>query len=243
MIRRWHDRQRAQLRQALNYPASSIWENLGLWSDPQQSYGEAARALAMRVAETAALHADDSVLDIGPGMGDHQQRLWTDTFSIGRYYPWERATPPPPDHGWQHILAVDSAYFVPEFWPRMQALWPQVKPGGTITWTDLYLTTPLQRLPTTVRLRITSTLAAIPWAHWQTRDERISQLDALPQSTAYFEDLSDSVLGGFVRHMQWRHESEQSRRGLWLAHGTARLLKPLLEGGVIGYGLFQARRQ
>ncbi|MFK7886356.1 MAG: hypothetical protein AB8G16_05765 [Gammaproteobacteria bacterium] len=243
MIRRWHDRQRAHMRRALNHPAPSTWENLGLWSDAEQPYCEAARALALRVAHQANLSARDSVLDIGPGQGPDQNKLWTREFSIGHYYGWERDTPPPPDRRWDHVLAVDSAYFVPGLWPRLQALWPQVNACGTMTWTDLYLAQPLAGLSASARLRVTSTLAGIPWTHWRTREQWTRCLAQLPQSAVQFNDLTDDVLGGFVRHMAWRRNAKRPQQGLWIAHGTAALLRPLLDAGIIGYGLFQARRK
>jgi hypothetical protein len=243
MIRQWQQRQRTQLRAALNAPACSRWENLGLWSRADQPYADAARALALRVGTVAGLQSGDSVLDIGPGQTTEQLKLWSDKFEIGAHYGWEADSPAPAPRSWQHVLAVDSAYFVPELWPRWQSLWPQLNDGGAITWTDLYLAAPLASWRSFARLRLTSALASIPWRHWRSRDQWLHRLSTLPGATTDFEDLTDEVLGGFVRHMQWRQRTTANRAGLRLAYGTAALLEPLLSQGVIGYGLFQARRK
>lgn len=242
MIRRWHDRERQRLRRALNHPAASAWENLGLWSRADQPYGEAAHALAMRVGAAAGLQPGDSVLDIGPGHGDDQQELWRNEFAIGHYYGWERSTPAPKRVSWQHVVAVDSAYFVPRLWQRWQRLWPQVVAGGTITWTDLYLKQPVASWRWQARLRLTSALAGIPWHHWRTLEQWLGGMRQWRAGVVEFEDLTDEVLGGFVRHMAWRRDVEQPSTGLGLANATVRLLAPLLEDEVIGYGLFQIRR-
>lgn len=243
MIRQWQRRQRERLRAALNDPAASRWENLGLWSHADQPYAQAARALARHVGTTAGLKQNDSVLDIGPGLAPDQHRFWIDEFKIGHYYGWEYASPAPSERHWQHVLAVDSAYFVPDLWPRWRTLWPQVVEGGTITWTDLHLTAPLASWRTSARLRLTSALASIPWAHWRSRDQWLNRLATLAGATTHFEDLTDDVLGGFVRHMDWRRQTTPQRADLRLAYGTATLLAPLLAEGVIGYGLFQVRRK
>lgn len=247
MIRRWHERERARLRQALNHPAASGWENLGLWSHASQPYEEAARALAMRVGNAAGLKPGDSVLDIGPGQSTDQRDLWTDGFSIGQYYGWERTTPAPPVSTWQHILAVDSGYFLPNLLQRWEQLWPQVDRGGAITWTDLYLARPVDRRRMKLRLKLTSALAGINSAHWLTCDQWLNRLSIVTGGTddasTHFEDLTDEVLSGFVRHMDWRKNNGQRQSALRLAYGTATLLRPLLAEGVIGYGLFQLHRQ
>jgi len=243
MIRRWQNRQRAQLREALNAPSSSRWENLGLWSSADQPYGEAARALALRVGMTAGLQPGDSVLDVGPGQAPDQQQLWREEFAIDRYYGWERDVPAPPSSAWHQAVAVDSAYFVPHLMQRWQSLWPHIVQGGAITWTDLYLKRSPATWRTRLQLRLTSALATIPWTHWDTKDRTLHRLQQFPHGSAYFEDLTDQVLGGFVRHMQWRTQCGQSRSGLRIAYSTAALLKPLLHKGVIGYGLFQVRRR
>lgn len=242
MIRRWHDSQRARLRQALNHPAPTNWENLGLWSAPDQPYAEAARALAMRVGQAAGLQRGDAVLDIGPGVGPDQQQLWGSEFGIGDYFGWERDTPPPPSRTWQHVLAVDSAYFLPDLWQRWQDLWPRVAVGGSITWTDFYLAKPAAGLRTTLRLRVTSALALIAWNHWRTRQTWLGLLAELPQASVHFEDLTEPVLSGFVKHMRWRQQAGLPRTGMQMADGTAALLEPLLAQGVIGYGLIQVHK-
>ncbi|MEO1574160.1 MAG: hypothetical protein AAFU65_04285 [Pseudomonadota bacterium] len=241
MIRRWHDRERARLRAALNAPDTTQWENLGLWSHAGQSYADAARALALKVADSAALGSSHSVLDIGPGQSDEQRTLWQSQFAIGEYYPWERASAAPPVRQWDHVLAVDSAYFVPALWSTLETLWPRVKPGGSITWTDLYLKAPVSGAGTRLRLWATGRLSGIPHDHWRTLDVWARRVETLTQHPAHIEDLTDDVLGGFVRHMAQRR-SDPPNPGLRLAHGTARLLAPLLETGTVGYGLFRMRR-
>ena len=240
MFQSWRNAERARLRRALNHPATSAWENLGLWSYDGESYVDAARALAMHVGRVAKLSAGDAILDIGPGRQDDQRRLWRSEFDVEDSYSWERDTLPPPDSPWQHVLAVDSAYFVPEFWPRLERLWPRITPGGTLTWTDLYLTQPVANARTRWRLKVTSQLAGIPWEHWQTRDAWMSRLAGLPDGDALFDDLTDAVLGGFVRYIERRGAAP---RDLRMAVGTAALLRPLLARRAIGYGLFQIRRR
>lgn len=241
MIRRWHDRERARLRVALNQPEGTAWENLGLWSHAGQSYAEAARALALKVANAAALKPGQAVLDIGPGQSNQQRELLHELFGIGDYYPWERSSPPPPTRRFDHVLAVDSAYFVPGLWATLQRLWPRVEPGGSMTWTDLYLSEPITSSRTRARLRLTGLLAGIPRDHWRTLDTWSGRMAMLPGGSAHVEDLTDDVLGGFVRHMEQRRSSTRAR-GLRLARGTASLLAPLLAAGTIGYALFHVRR-
>lgn len=241
MIRRWQARERARLRRALNDPAASEWENLGLWSRADQPYADAARALAMRVGDAAALKRGARVLDIGPGVGLDQKNLWRDTYAIGDWYGWERATPPPDAASWDHVLAVDSAYFVPGLNERWARLWPQVVAGGSITWTDLYLARHAERWRDRWQLAVTSALTGIPRQHWQTANHRLGVLGTLSKCTVSFEDLTDEVLGGFVRHMQWRRKAGRPDPRLRMAYATAALLRPLLEKDRIGYGLFQVR--
>jgi SAM-dependent methyltransferase len=61
----------------------SSWGNLGLWEGGSQSYSEACRALALRLAQRARLVPGCSVLDIGFGHGD-QLLLWKQQFGVGR---------------------------------------------------------------------------------------------------------------------------------------------------------------
>ena len=55
-----------------------VWANLGLWA-PGRSYPQAARALAQRVADAAALRADDTLLEVGCGPGE-SLRLWREHY-------------------------------------------------------------------------------------------------------------------------------------------------------------------
>ncbi len=242
MLRRWHDRERARLRHALNYPATSQWENLGLWTDDVRAYPDAASALALRVGQTAALSTGDAVLDIGPGMGDEQRVLWQHAFGIGRYCGQDRDSPTPPPARWQHVLAVDSAYLVPQFAQRIETLWPQVQPGGSITWTDVYLARRPHSLRLCTRLRVTSALTGIDPAHWRTRQQWQDHIHRLPGATATVEDLTDAVLDGFVRYVDRRRAHDGGRAGLGMAVATAALLRPLLAAEAIGYALFCVRR-
>ena len=243
MMAAWIHKQRARLRQALNSPAHSQWENLGRWLSPSQPYPEAARALAMTVAETANMQAGDRVLDLGPGMGQEQQRLWQREFQIGAYYGWERHLPAPPQVSWHHVLAVDSAYFVPHLQLLWQQLWLQLVPGGTITWTDLYLKRDPKNRRERWRLRMTSAMTGIRFDHWRTLDEWQTWSQNLVGASLATTDLTDEVLGGFCRHMAWRRTQGAARTGpLWPALLTAALLEPLLAQELIGYRCFCLRR-
>ena len=60
----------------------SSWGNLGLWEGGSQSYSDACRALALRLAQRARLAPGCSVLDVGFGHGD-QLLLWKQQFRVG----------------------------------------------------------------------------------------------------------------------------------------------------------------
>jgi len=67
----------------LNAPGvDAMWTNLGYWPGAK-SYGEAARALALRVGHAAHLRAGDIVVDYACGYGD-SLKLWIEEFHVAR---------------------------------------------------------------------------------------------------------------------------------------------------------------
>lgn len=65
---------------ALNSNGQS-WGNLGYWTDGEDSYSDACRALAMHLGETAELNPSSVIFDAGFGCGD-QLCLWLDHFHV-----------------------------------------------------------------------------------------------------------------------------------------------------------------
>eukprot|EP00743_Colponemidia_sp_Colp-15_P010992 GILK01012195.1.p1 GENE.GILK01012195.1~~GILK01012195.1.p1 ORF type:complete len:358 (-),score=39.73 GILK01012195.1:68-1087(-) len=68
----------------VNLTVSSSWFNLGYWKETFH-FEEACQALARKLANAAALKADDVVLDVGFGCGD-QDVFWLKQFHVASIY-------------------------------------------------------------------------------------------------------------------------------------------------------------
>ena len=143
---------------------TSRWSNLGYWETARR-YPEAARALAIRLAEAVDLRGAERVLDVGVGCGE-QLLLWLQEFEVGHVVALEprpaalavardriaeaglskrvsfhldpaAALAPTHGEGFDRALALDCAYQFPSRARDLARIAARLRPGGRLAATDL----------------------------------------------------------------------------------------------------------
>jgi ubiquinone/menaquinone biosynthesis C-methylase UbiE len=150
------------------FTARGLWLNLGHWRDAR-SIEEACPALALLVAETAGMGADDTVVDVGFGFAD-QDILWAERYAprriiglnitprhvrVGRHRVRRRglaaridlregsATAMPlPDAGCDVVTAVECAFHFDTRADFLAEAFRVLRPGGRIVLADIIRAAP-----------------------------------------------------------------------------------------------------
>lgn len=251
---------------AINRPGQA-WANLGDWSRATE-YSNAAAALALRLGTSADLHPDDSLLDLGFGMGQ-QLHLWRTHFGVKRIAGYNPST-----LQFQHaltvvagmdmdlkrkgaqdlacqprtfdkVLALDCAYHFPQRMRVHQRIFQALKPGGIYACTDLLLD---QQRPATSALAVHAIcrISGIPHRNLQVQQNYRTRLHASGFQDIRFHDISDEVMLGFARWWARFRRTEQAsklpgafRRKLGL---TAFTLRQCRLRNMLRYVLIVARK-
>jgi SAM-dependent methyltransferase len=191
---------------------ASAWHNFGLW--PAADYASACEALGVMVGTAAGLQAHWRVLSVGVGDGAELD-LWRSRWGCSDVHSTDAAGPVGgespqsggPDGLFDAILCVDAAY---HFSPRqawLEACRARLKPGGRLVYTDLSLA-PRWPTPLVQGLLVPVLAPAAVRSHQLLHpDRQIERLHRAGFDQAHWQDLSASVLDGFVafaeRQQRW----------------------------------------
>ena len=241
----------------------STWGNLGLWTHAK-NYPAACEALAVRLAEQAALAAGHSVLDIGFGYGD-QLLVWKQRFGVGRIAGIEidvagvsaarsklaaftdvtlrlgSGSRVPASARFDRVLALDCAY---HFAPRA-AFFVQahraLHENGLLGLTDIVLADGVN--PS--RYARLAKVCGIPPENLLTQQRYEQALFDAGFSHVRFETLDAQVLSGFsrfaLRHLRSHRASALGAGGLKIL-ATALAAAWLARGPRIHYMVITAQR-
>ncbi len=209
-------------------PLASSWGNLGLWSAPELTYPEAAKALARRLAQAAELKAGDSICDLGFGCGD-QIRLWFEDFHVRRVSGlnpsssqnlWAKqllertcsdanyelhtadhsALAKSPER-WHKILALDCAYHFANWEPFLASAHQHLEPSGLLVLTDLTLGPHTHQGLLSFFLRTLAWMANIPWPHLKSPEAYQKSFED-QGFTVHITDLSTEVFPGIADYLK-----------------------------------------
>ncbi len=213
---------------ALNLEAggATAWGNFGDWS-AAQSYPDACRALAERLADAAGLVAGDRVMDLGFGCGD-QLLLWIESRGVRQLCGLnpsrsqtalaqarlrERGHPAlagalrcapaeslaRQDWPWAPdlILALDCAYHFRDRRAFLRRAAAQLPAGGRLAMTDLVLARP-PRGAERPALRLAAAASRIPMANLCSAEQLREDWVAAGFDCLPWQDLTAPVLDGFA---------------------------------------------
>ncbi len=205
--------------------AETRWTNLGFWA-PGDDYPAAARELARRVGQAAALRPGDVVIDYACGHGD-SLALWVREFGVGRVIgveadPEAAAAAERRVQEWglsdrirvhtgsaesflparesplaTAVVAVDAAYHFADRATWLRRLSSSLAAGTRLGFSDITLS-PGVRWSASVRAM--ARRAAIPEANLWTTAEVASACAAAGITVVDLEQCGREVLGGFARH-------------------------------------------
>jgi cyclopropane fatty-acyl-phospholipid synthase-like methyltransferase len=245
-----------------DFPGST-WGNLGLWTDAQD-YPAACEALAAKLAQSAQLQPDCSVLDVGFGYGD-QLLLWKVRFGVGRITGVETDAEGIAearrkldafndvtlhrsggdlhltDERYDRVLALDCAY---HFAPRSAFFahaFQTLKPAGVLALTDIVVADGA----TSAQHARLARVCGIPPENLLTQTAYRQALTDLGFCNVRFETLDEEVLSGFsrfaVRLLRRRTFAALSAGGLKVL-ATAAIIGWLLQRRRVHYVLISAER-
>jgi SAM-dependent methyltransferase len=241
------------------------WGSLGLWTQADDDYGLACRALAEAVGRAAGVQPGQRVLSVACGAGD-ELLLWQQAFGATQVEGVERdpvlqaaarALAGVPVHhakadlaalrlpaaSFDHVLCVDGAYQVaprPAFFSEALRL---LKPGGRLACTDLVVNGNAMGFKKAM-LSPSAWLTGVGLGELADDARSSERLRAAGFADVQLQRLDDEVLGGFASFV-WGHGwglgvhnlSRAWRRPAY----TAGLIGPCRFFG-LGYALLSATR-
>lgn len=243
------------------------WGSLGCWDPPVADYASACAALLRRVAAAAQLNAGARVLCVACGAGD-ELRWLLEHAQAGRVVGVE-AEPALLQAARQHlvglplelhvgdgaalarlglppasfdaVLCVDAAYHLRPRSAFLQQAFELLRPGGRLAYTDLSLAAGRGR---SAWLRGAAWLCGLSAQELLSAAAQLQRLQDLGFAEVSLHDLSEPVLGGFVRFVA--QQSRQVDPRAWRQGGrrvrwTTRLIAPCRAAG-LGYALLSATR-
>ena len=247
----------------------TAWGNLGYWR-AASTYPQACAALAAVLADKAQLKEQDSVLDLGFGMGQ-QLLLWQQQYGIKelhglnpslsqcqyaqRFLPrqgfhlhcstaedWLLKSDR--THRFDKIVAVDSAYHFQRRNEVFAALSDSMHDNSLFVWTDLLLPVKQQKLPAELTLQLFCRACRIPRANLNTLPQTQQQLAQAGLQLLLHEDLTDQVFLPFAQWWKAYAQRQSLQRKQRLKYDiTAAALRYAQSNNLLSYGLFVARKR
>ena len=208
--------------------AATSWANLGYWKNVH-SYPEAARALALELGDALELGPDQSVLDVGFGLGE-QLSLWLnhyDVEAVRGLNPAEvqvhhaqalldargqsgmvslhakpaRAMEELHAETFQRVIALDSAYHFRTRRTFITQAMRLLTPGGKVGLIDIIPTESALVFPQRLLTHVAAKLMHIPWSNLQTHATYVALLKTQGFEQIALRDISDSMFAGFTHHV------------------------------------------
>lgn len=214
----------------LNLEIPSLWNNMGYWLAPTDTFRDACAALARRVGRGVRMGEGDKVVDVGSGNGD-SLRMWKEEFGVEevrgftsmkeqndaaeellRTANLEASVSSRCGDGAvclrqlasasvDVVCSIDAAY---HFSPRdsfLRDAFTALRPGGRLGLTDL-LRSPSLPLLSRLLLRLICTIAHVPWQNLEPPVEYVARLSAAGFIDIVVDDLSPLVFRPLARYIR-----------------------------------------
>ena len=249
------------------------WSNLGYWSETNQTYPEACRALADHLAHSVQLTASDHVLDLGCGQGASVLH-WRQHYQIQHLAAVElqaecvqriQAIFPEPQQiycqsflnlkqipfqqQFDVVLCIDAAYHS-SLNSFLSAVSPVLNSKGRLAFHYLILSPKFLNLNVAEKIQLALLLKAAD-VNLKNLSDNVAVQQQLVQAgfeQIQIEDFSEAVLGGFSQYIQQQTTAPQTEEqytafDVMKIQLTAKLCQKLWMQGVVRYVQVTAQKK
>lgn len=249
------------------------WSNLGYWSETNQTYPEACRALADHLAHSVQLTASDHVLDLGCGQGASVLH-WRQHYQIQHLAAVElqaecvqriQAIFPEPQQiycqsflnlkqipfqqQFDVVLCIDAAYHS-SLNSFLNSIAPVLNSKGRLGFHYLILSPKFLNLNVAEKIQLALLLKAADVNLKNLLDEVVLQQQLVQAGfeQIQIEDFSEAVLGGFAQYIQQQTTAPQTEAqytafDVMKIQLTAKLCQKLWTQGVVQYVQVTAQKK